>query len=276
MAQERIEDAGIAVEFAGEVPPTLVFVHGFGCTRHDWTQQVATLSARFRCVSFDLPGHGESAPPASGDIEILARAVCAVTARYAHGPTILIGHSLGSRVILEAMRLCPRGVVGLVLAEQNLVTGLNAERAATAIEQRIDALGFHSFISPLFDAMFVPTSSPGLRLSVWERLQRLDPELGKLMLLSSVLWEARAPAQLAALRVPVLLLQSTYLDEQMTWHSLRHGMSTPWIELVTRLVADTRVHIIEGVGHFSPIEAAQTVSSHILDFAHSLAGAAER
>ena len=40
--------------------PALVFVHGIGSGRYRWAPVVDRLVDDFRCVSVDLPGHGDS------------------------------------------------------------------------------------------------------------------------------------------------------------------------------------------------------------------------
>ena len=41
----------------------LVFVHGLGLNRHVWENYLRRFSQRFRVLSYDLYGHGESAAP---------------------------------------------------------------------------------------------------------------------------------------------------------------------------------------------------------------------
>ena len=55
--------AGTAYDSAGE-GPAVVLVHGLGMDRHMWQWQVPDLARRFRVVTYDLLGHGESQPPA--------------------------------------------------------------------------------------------------------------------------------------------------------------------------------------------------------------------
>jgi pimeloyl-ACP methyl ester carboxylesterase len=88
----------------GTDDPTLIFVHGFACSLGDWEEQFRGLSARFRCVALDLPGHGDSAKPETISIEIMGNAVNRVKDRIAARSTILVGHSMGCRVITDAFQ----------------------------------------------------------------------------------------------------------------------------------------------------------------------------
>ena len=49
--------------------PAVLFGPSLGTDLHLFDAQVAALSDRFRCVRFDLPGHGDSAP-VTGDLTI--------------------------------------------------------------------------------------------------------------------------------------------------------------------------------------------------------------
>src|SRR5215210_2234742 len=101
MANEP-HDINFVVRGTGD--PTLIFVHGFACSLDDWEEQMIGLSPRFRCVGLELPGHGTSAKPQTASIESMASAVNWVKDRIAARSTILVGHSMGCRVITEACK----------------------------------------------------------------------------------------------------------------------------------------------------------------------------
>ena len=75
---------GVPVHYStsGSGPATLIFVHGWTCDESSWSAQVPEFERRYRTVTLDLPGHGESGPPADGrfSIDLFARAVEAVRA----------------------------------------------------------------------------------------------------------------------------------------------------------------------------------------------------
>lgn len=271
MALERIEGLDINVQSWGSGSPSLVFVHGFACDVEDWQPQVARLAGRFRCIALDLPGHGRSGLPTNGDVQHLARVVCAVKGLHAGARTVLVGHSLGCRVILNAMSLCPAGVAGLVLIEQNLVSGHDVEAAIDALEARLEQVGVHNFLRGRFDAMFSSESDPAFRTKALSRVDRLDAHFAQELLASSMRWEAQTVSQLATLKLPVLLLQGTYLDERFEWHRLESGMTTPWIATVLEHVPQARFQLIEDTGHFAQVEAAEQVTKCIDSFAGGLA-----
>jgi pimeloyl-ACP methyl ester carboxylesterase len=136
----------------------------------------------------------------------------------------------------------------------------------SAVTLRLDAVGIHDFLRPAFAAMFVAGSDLKLKERVLARLDRLEAQFARELLLGATCWEERARAQLQRLEVPVLLVQSTYLDGQFEWHRLEPGRSTPWIDLVKNSVSDCKVEMLRDSGHFSPVESADAVNERLLEF----------
>jgi pimeloyl-ACP methyl ester carboxylesterase len=44
----------------GQGPKTVVLVHGWTCDETSWSEQVPVLSKKYRVITIDLPGHGQS------------------------------------------------------------------------------------------------------------------------------------------------------------------------------------------------------------------------
>jgi len=108
---------GVAVcyEVLGSGTRAVVFVHGWACDRRYWREQVDHLAERFTVVTVDLAGHGESGT----DREVFTMPafgadVAAVADALGLAETVLVGHSMGGDVIVEAACLLPDRVRGLV------------------------------------------------------------------------------------------------------------------------------------------------------------------
>ena len=50
-----------AYSVEGSGPP-LFLIHGIGASRHSWDGLVQHLRGEFRCISYDLRGHGKRYP----------------------------------------------------------------------------------------------------------------------------------------------------------------------------------------------------------------------
>jgi 3-oxoadipate enol-lactonase len=98
--------------------PPLVCVHGAGSSSVVWMDVVRRLSPQRRVVAPDLPGHGQSDrwhPPDDVTIAMYRDAVGTVCAELEIERAVLMGHSMGALVALDAAATWPERVAGLVL-----------------------------------------------------------------------------------------------------------------------------------------------------------------
>jgi pimeloyl-ACP methyl ester carboxylesterase len=124
---------GVAIRFSveGKGEPTLVLVHGWAFDRHVWDGQVPALAARHRVVTLDLAGHGESGGSRTAwTMAAFGEDVKAVVERVEAKEVVLVGHSMGGPVVLEAARRMPGRVKGIVLVD----TLLDVEQRTPASE----------------------------------------------------------------------------------------------------------------------------------------------
>jgi pimeloyl-ACP methyl ester carboxylesterase len=92
----------------------------------------------------------------------------------------------------------------------------------------------------------------------------LPPEIGANLFPAMVRWDAaHVEAALAAVRVPLLVIQTTTLNAERKRIPLKAGDTTPWLELVRSRVPQARVEVLPGLGHFAQIDAAQQVNALI-------------
>lgn len=89
----------------------LVMVHGWGMNSSVWADFAGELAASCRVTLIDLPGHGNS--PFDGQHELGTWAADCLAA--APPSAVWIGWSLGSMVALQAARLAPERVAGVVV-----------------------------------------------------------------------------------------------------------------------------------------------------------------
>jgi len=103
---------------AGSGDPPIVFVHGFGCAHSDWDAQVAHFAPRHLTVAVDLRGHGASpGTPDECSIEQYGADVAEVMNTADLPPAVLVGHSMGCRVVTEAALQAPTQTAGVVLVD---------------------------------------------------------------------------------------------------------------------------------------------------------------
>ena len=105
----------ISYEIYGLGEPSLVFVHGWSCDARYWRAQLSHFSKNHRVVVLDLAGHGHSGLTRMRyTMKAFGEDVQAVTEATNSQKVILIGHSMGGLVSLEAARLLPQRVIGVI------------------------------------------------------------------------------------------------------------------------------------------------------------------
>jgi pimeloyl-ACP methyl ester carboxylesterase len=102
---------------SGSLP--IVFVHGMVGYTGFWNAALAACADRRRAIALDLRGHGSSAAPGDGDyaVERCADDVLAVVDALALRSIVLVGHSYGAHVVIDAAARRPDLVRRLVLVD---------------------------------------------------------------------------------------------------------------------------------------------------------------
>jgi pimeloyl-ACP methyl ester carboxylesterase len=253
------------VRHGGGAPP-LVFVHGFACSLEDWRAQLDFFAPTHEVVACDLRAHGATPGRAQEcSIEHYAGDVAALLNNLQLPPAILVGHSMGTRVVLEAARIDRERVAGLVLIDGSRQGSGNPDEAEAAMEAAIRAAGFHAFRENAFRQMFFQWSPQAEALL--ERSKRLAPDAGRALWTRMVRWDAEhMDAALAAVRCPLMVIQATYVNAQRRRVALEPGQTTPFLELIKQRTPGARIEVLPGVGHFAQIEAAAEVNRLVSDF----------
>jgi pimeloyl-ACP methyl ester carboxylesterase len=245
--------------------PSIVFVHGFGCTHSDWDAQVAHFSPGHRTVAVDLRGHGASAGDAPDcSVERYGADVAEVMRALALPPAVLVGHSMGCRVVVEAALQAPEHTSAVILVDGSQF----AAAMRPPLEERFATPdGFATLTNALFTDMFTAKSDCGVVASVIERASRLPRPVGEKMLLDMLRYDVgRLVASLGSLRVPVLTLQTTYSNEKRERRSMSKGQTSPYLEMVRANVADARIEVIADTGHFPQIDEREKTNAVIEAF----------
>lgn len=140
---------------AGAGDTALVFIHCWSCDRSYWDEQLTALAPDYRVVAIDLAGHGESHSNRTDWLMSSYGAdVAAVVEKLDLKPVILVGHSMGGAVAIEAARLMPDRVTALIGVDtyQDLVGRMpedQLEQFLTPFKQNFPA-AMARFIPSLF------------------------------------------------------------------------------------------------------------------------------
>jgi pimeloyl-ACP methyl ester carboxylesterase len=131
--------------------PTVVLVHGALDDHSIWALQSRSLAHHgWSVLAVDLPGHGRSAGPALASVESLADWLVALLHAAAAERALLVGHSMGSLIALEAAARLGPNALGLVMigaAYPMKVSPLLLETASTEPLKAIDMVNAFSHSS---------------------------------------------------------------------------------------------------------------------------------
>ena len=101
---------------SGDGPLTVVLTPGLAAGEATWAKQVPALAARYRVLTWDLRGHGKSAPnPGPCTIEDLAADLTRVLDDAGVERAVILGHSAGGVVAMRFALDHPQRTAGLVL-----------------------------------------------------------------------------------------------------------------------------------------------------------------
>lgn len=246
---------------------TLVLSHALGADASMWDELAASFAGDCRVVCHDHRGHGKSEAPA-GPYTMQALAADAshliddLQARYACGPVVWVGLSLGAMVGQELALRHPSKVRALVIANATSSYGPEAREQWRQRIAMIEASGLDS----VADAAMLRWFSPGFltasaaQVARWRRRLVSTPLAGYLGACHAVM-DMDTTSRLPHIRQPALVLAGS-LDE-----------ATP-LAMSQQLVAglpNARLVVIDRVAHLSALENAAEFSRHVGEFLDSIA-----
>lgn len=236
----------IHYEVHGSGEPALVFVHGWSCDRSYWDAQVAALSDRHRLVTIDLAGHGESGLDRDvWSMQAFGQDVAAVVDELGLGEVVLVGHSMGGPVSVEAARILGDRVRLVVGADT--FNDMSEELTDEIIEAWFQPFrsDFVAATESMVRSMFLPASDSALVERVVADMAAAPPEVGIGAMEGMINWWMNDAANaFGALQAPVQLINSDYRPTN--------------VEAAREYHADVDVVLMSGVGHFVMVEDPET------------------
>lgn len=238
----------VRYETAGRGEPALIFVHGWSCDRSYWRAQMDHFAGSHRVVAVDLGGHGESGLGRKDwTLAAFAGDVRAVVEALGPDKVVLVGHSLGGPVILEAARLMPDRVAALVSVDFFNDVGRRfsvKERQGFLAPMRAD---FPKATEAFVRQMFATRSDPKLVDRISRDMASAPPAVAVPALDDLLRYDQGAA--LAAAKAPVRLINADKWPTDLA-AVRRHN---PKVELA----------VMPAVGHFLMIEAPDEFNHHL-------------
>lgn len=231
----------IAYDVRGQGKVAVVLLHCWACDRSFWKEQVEPLSRRWRVVTVDLGGHGASGSDRGRwTVSGLGGDVLAVVLALKLERVVLVGHSMGGPVALDAARRMPGRVAGIVVVDSLHDVEAKAPREAVEKMAALYEEDFRGTMSSMVHRMFPPNADPAVVEFVVSRASATRP----------------GPA-LALLRdYPDLDLARWMEDARVPVRALQSGppMSPPTRMGNNRRHGNYDASFLDGVGHYPMLE----------------------
>ena len=250
LVSSRFDGVPIAFETAGDGTPAVVFIHGLVGDHSDFESQLRFLAANHRVVAMDLPGAGESGRERSSwTMEAFGEDVVTVVDHLDLDKVVLVGHSLGGNVTVEAALRLGERIAGLVWLSsfRSLDSFPNAAETENWFAPfRIDPL---EAVEDLNRRNFGANADPALVDAVVTKAKTRGAERTLGLLTSMFQHDPTVGDALGRIEVPVYAINPDFKPTDETSFR-RHGVE---------------LRIISGVGHFLMMEAPDELNSELQD-----------
>jgi pimeloyl-ACP methyl ester carboxylesterase len=202
---------GVHIEYrmygAGE--PAIVLVHGWSCDANYWSAQLDALKGKYTVVAVDLAGHGASGKNRSDwSMANYGEDVASVVRQIPNRQVVIVGHSMGGTVALEATRRIGDRVIGIIAVDALKSIG-QPPLPAKQVEMRIapfkaDFIGqTRRFVT---ESLFPKDADPQFINKVAYDMSLEPPEVG-VASMQALLSTDLAPV-VADIHIPVLAINS--------------------------------------------------------------------
>jgi len=228
-----------------------VFVPGLLCTGALFTQQVAALEGRASCHIADTRGMDSISAMAEkclSDID---------------GEFALLGFSMGGYVAIEVARQAPERVRGLALVSTMAKPDTEEKRAQRQGLVELSQIGKFKGVTPRLLPRFFSKSALADESKTQIAIQ-MGEEVGKdnfILQQSAIMARRDGRSTLEHFDKPSIVICGT------------EDVLTPPEESVemAELLPNSQLHLLEGIGHMSTIEAPDTISDLLVEWYDGLA-----
>ncbi|TFF99895.1 MAG: alpha/beta hydrolase [Promethearchaeota archaeon] len=270
----KVNDIKICYEIKGVGEP-LLLVHGFGSEKESWNAQFEPLSKYFKVIRFDNRGAGETDRPNEPYLmETFADDTAGLLDHLKIEKTHIVGWSLGGMIVQQFAIKYPERIRKIVLI--NTLPQWPGEEKGLEMYKKNQIDGYHKKMEDPKKAFF-----DGAKLNYSRKFRKKmeeNPEKVFHGLFSaqdlidiSVLHPATPQDiknQAHALGKYDVLGQLSEIENETLIIAAEKDRITPLTmnKVIHKQIPNSKLIVIEKVGHGSPREKAPTVNQYIIDF----------
>jgi len=258
------------LELEGDGVPIALF-HGYADSADTWRQALALIARQGRrAIAVDLPGFGTAGPLDDGPILPQLDEFALATVRYLSRsePVIAAGNSLGGCVVLRMAQRHPSRLAGVVPVAP---AGLEMSRLLYLVER-----------DPVLRSLLaLPTPVPaavlrGAVARLYKQLAFAVPGSVHPDVISTFTWHHRRRADvaryLATARRFIPELREAFEPERISvpvllvWGDRDRLVFHRGAERILESVPDSRLELLEGIGHCPQVEVPERFTELLLEF----------
>ena len=250
----------LAVDHAG-TGPLVLFLHGIGGNRSNWTEQIDACSAGFHAAAWDARGYGDSDDyPDRLDFGDFADDVLRVLDHFGERKAHLVGLSMGGRIAQDFYAIFPDRVSTLALCDTmpDFTVTLTPEKRADFVRLRQEPLLAgkrpEDIADALVDGLIGPDASDDARRRMVDSVSALRADSYLKTIEASLTFDRSAEVDRIA--APTLLIYGEH--DRLTPPEIGRDLH--------RRIAGSEFVLIEGAGHLSNVEKPAAFNAALLDF----------
>lgn len=249
----------VAYQIEGKGFP-VVLLHGFCEDSKVWEDfKLDLLEERYRVLTIDLPGFGDSEPVETASISYYAEAVVAVIEACKLEQLVLVGHSMGGYTALAIAEMVPEKLLGLGLFHSHPYADTPEKKASRYKQiQLVEKYGHQLYVKQLVPKLFPANygkSRPFDLDKLIHRAARYSSD-GIIGGLQAMLGRSDQSETLRSINCPVLFIVGS-LDEAVPTNASLDQLILP---------AVASIHILPEVAHMGMLEARRPTQLMVRQF----------
>ncbi len=239
---------------SGACDTALVLIHGGLCDRSFWHKQVSGLSDAWQILAVDLSGHGSSANRLPDDgIGGMANDIARVVADAGAPRVVLVGHSFGALVAIEAAKQIDQNVLGVVVVDL-----LHNGQFTPPPRQPMGPDGVRGAMR---QGMFKPSSNAAERERILDAMTGGSPAIAMALQTEAMTYDATAALR-ATKTIPLSMIFG--------------GMRPVDAAAIREIRPDAHLYSLADAGHFVMLDAAAPFNDLLATEARLMTGALQR
>ena len=256
MPQKLIRDININYEIIGDGQP-LLFIHGLGSSLRDWEEQIPVFSKKFKVITLDLRGHGQTDKPRGPySITMFAEDIAELIKSLKVDPVHVVGISLGGAIGFHLAIDHPDITKSLVVVNMSASVPIKSLKEKQMFFLRVlivKMMGLKKMGEVLAKRLFIKPEQEELREKMASRWAENDKKAYLSSLKTLKNWSVLE--RLHEIKCPTLLVSS---DEDYTPLSAK--------EEYTAMIPNAKLVVIEDARHAVSVEKPEEFNTILMDF----------